>query len=210
MIEPERLLYIRWLAARFLLYQHRLSPVIDVRRLELPRQVFIASFSEYARATGIAQSILTGGGVLEDGYMIRRRDSRIVLYSESYDILCPQRLRFSLAHELGHIFLHHPDDNAENEEEANAFAAQVVAHDILALSVIRGSWNGDLERIREQFGLSWEAAAIKLRNLNRNPKAYNADEWMLCRKYFTDCRSVVYCGQKFAAAHSAAFVAYEE
>ena len=103
MIEPDRLLYIRWLAARFLLFQKHLSPVIDVRELELPHHVFIASFSEFSRATGVEEHILTGDGLLSDGYMIRRKNCRIVLYTQSYDTLCPQRLRFSLAHELGHI-----------------------------------------------------------------------------------------------------------
>ncbi len=211
MIEPDRLLYIRWLAARFLLFQKHLSPVIDVRELELPHHVFIASFSEFSKATGVEEHILTGDGLLSDGYMIRRKNCRIVLYTQSYDTLCPQRLRFSLAHELGHIFLHHSDDDQKSEAEANCFASQVIAHDAIVLALIRGSWKTDLALIREQFGLSWEAAAIKLRSLNRNPRVYHPDEQLLCRKYLTDCRhGSSHSGRKFATAYSTAFIAYEE
>ncbi len=209
MIDPERLFYIRWLVARFLLYQERLSPVIDVRELQLPQQVYFSSFTAFSGITGIAPDVLNGGGLLNDGYTIRKKGSCIVLYNENYDIVCPQRLRFSLAHELGHIFLHHADDNAVSEEEANVFASQTVAHDAIVLPMLCGKWNTDLECVREQFGVSWHAAEIKLRCLNRNPAAYSDAERLLCRKYYADCRPVVDAGQKFAVAHSAAYIAFD-
>lgn len=49
---------------------------------------------------------------------------RIILYN---DRICEQRIRFSLMHELGHFILGHTTESKENEQEADAFAANLLA-----------------------------------------------------------------------------------
>lgn len=183
MIEVGRKLYIRNRAAEILLAQETLSSVVDVRDMRIPKNVYIVDFQKYSDITGISVDELTDGGALSDGYTIRSEAANIVLYDKSLDFNCPQRLRFSLAHEIGHIVLEHRNDDAESEEEANYFASQIVAHDAIVISFLIGSWNLDIERIRERFGISWDTARIKLLNINRNRKAYSQTENMLFVKY---------------------------
>lgn len=210
MIKSERKLYIRQIAAKLLLMQDNLSKVIDVRDMKLPDFIFIVSFDEYAKLTGTSVENLTINGAYNDGYTIIAGDNKIVLYNSDYDILCPQRLRFSLSHEIGHIFLKHIDDNATSEEEANYFASQIVAHDAIVISMLKGDWNRDLNFIREQFGISWDAAEIKLKNINRNKRSYSSDEYQLFMKYKYIFSSQKYNRNKFATATSTIYVEFDE
>lgn len=209
MIETDRTIYIRWLAARFLLCQKNLSFVTDVRDFSLPKGILLVSFSAYAKATGCTTAELSRNGLLPDSYTFRSKKNRIVLYNDRQESTCPQRLRFSLAHELGHIFLQHKDDGFSSEAEANYFASEVVAHDTIVLPLLKGEWETDLERIREQMGLSWETAAIKLRSINRNPNAYTKEENILRNRFFGNPLRAKTTRQKFAAACQSVYIAYE-
>ncbi len=210
MIEPERRSYIRQITARLLLIQDSLSGVIDVRDMKLPDQIHIVSFDEYSKLTGASRLGLTQNGAYDDGYTMITGQHRIVLYNSDYDVLCPQRLRFSLAHEIGHIFLKHTEDDDKSEEEANYFASQIVAHDAIAVSMLTGSWNRDLNFIREQFGLSWDAAGIKLKNINRNKRSYTNAEYQLFCKYKHLFSSQKYNRSKFATATSIIYAEFDE
>ncbi len=206
MIEPERKSYIRQLAARLLLIQDQLTSVIDVRDMSLPGAIRILPFEKYAHITGYTVRELTFDGVYNDGYTIIAGDTRIVLYNAGYDITCPQRLRFSLAHEIGHIFLQHVEDDAQSEEEANYFASQIVAHDAIAVALLTGNWGVDLCIVREQFGVSWDTAFIKLKNINRNTHAYTAMEYQLWCKYKQLFSTHRYRKNKFAISSSPVYV----
>lgn len=210
MIDSERRLYIRQLSAKLLLIQDNLAPVIDVRDMILPKSIRILSFEEYSRITGYSVRELTFNGAYNDGYTIIAGNRKIVLYNADYDIICPQRLRFSLAHEIGHIFLRHTEDDDRSEEEANYFASQIVAHDAIAVSMLSGRWNRDLNFIREQFGISWEAAEIKLKNINRNKRSYSNVEYQLFCKYKHLFSSQKYGRSKFATATSIIYAEFDE
>lgn len=58
-----------------------------------------------------------------DAFTIRRGEEYIVCYRAGGN---PARLNFTLAHELGHILLHHAEDNAAAEAEANCFAGHLL------------------------------------------------------------------------------------
>ena len=210
MIESERRLYIRQIAARLLLMQDKLSSVIDVRDMKLPDFIFIVSFDEYAKLTGTSVEELTKNGAYNDGYTVIAGKNRIILYNSDYDVLCPQRLRFSLAHEVGHIFLKHSEDDNKSEEEANYFASQIVAHDAIAVSMLSGNWNRDLDFIREQFGISWDTAAIKLKYINRNKRSYSNVEFQLFTKYKYLFSAQKYRRNKFSTATSMIYAEFDE
>lgn len=210
MIELERRLYIRNLTAKILLDQDDLTSVIDVRDMKLPKNIYISSFRDYSNITGIPVDELSNNGLLDDGYTVKVNDINIILYNSDYDYICPQRLRFSLAHEIGHIFLHHIEDDYQSEEEANYFAAQIVAHDAIAVTMLHGSWDSDLNFIREQFGIAWTTAEIKLREINRNKRAYNSTEIRLFNKYKYNFNKQVYSRNKFANVEDMAYIEYDE
>jgi predicted transcriptional regulator len=97
----------------------------------------------------------------------------------------PQRDRFTIAHELGHLFLHYqmvqkthpgafmvatrwvdPDDADQQraEWEANWFAAAF----LMPLNAFRCAWTahpGDVSSVARTFGVSDQAAAIRAKSL---------------------------------------------
>lgn len=58
-----------------------------------------------------------------DAFTIRGGDKYVVCYREGGN---PARLNFTLAHELGHILLHHTNDATADEAEANCFAGHLL------------------------------------------------------------------------------------
>lgn len=91
----------------------------------------------------------------------------------------PNRQRFTLAHEIGHIVLHHDMGDAlfeqvdyrrnnyaydPKEAQANSFAASILMPKELALQ----AWSllDDVDDFAQLFGVSKQAAAIRLNDLN--------------------------------------------
>lgn len=70
------------------------------------------------------------------------------------DKLCIQRIRFSLMHELGHFLLGHENESRENESEADAFAANLLAPEAL----IKYQNFHSAPSISSYFGISIAAA----------------------------------------------------
>ncbi|MFR0557022.1 ImmA/IrrE family metallo-endopeptidase [Pseudoscardovia radai] len=84
-----------------------------------------------------------------------------IFYNDAADY---HRMRFSLAHEVGHIFLEHYDDNDVSEIEANLFANYLLAPGPL---VIRDS-AFDTQTISQDFDISYGCARVVLdRTINR-------------------------------------------
>ncbi|QIB58188.1 ImmA/IrrE family metallo-endopeptidase [Blautia producta ATCC 27340 = DSM 2950] len=76
---------------------------------------------------------------------------KVVFYN---DKLCIQRIRFSLMHELGHFLLGHETESRENESEADAFAANLLAPEAL----IKYKNFHSAPSISSYFGISIAAA----------------------------------------------------
>ena len=70
------------------------------------------------------------------------------------DKLCIRRIRFSLMHELGHFLLGHENESRENESEADAFAANLLAPEAL----IKYQNFHSAPSISSYFGISIAAA----------------------------------------------------
>ena len=71
------------------------------------------------------------------------------------------RMRFDCAHELGHIVAHHMGMNPRCERTANGIAAATLMPDSAWKRDVRAaSW--DLEPIVEAYGVSWQAAALRM------------------------------------------------
>lgn len=92
-----------------------LDPLQMVRRI--PR-VGAVSYVEYAVHTG--QSPEVHCAVSDYGYTARRADGRSkILYNARQS---PESIRFTLAHELGHMMLRHPSDEPALDRQADCFA----------------------------------------------------------------------------------------
>lgn len=123
------------------------------------RLVPFSMLSQDARNFLLAESI--------DGYTKRPCSFNPLCTSIFYDeTLSYERIRFTLAHELGHIFLEHGDTGEKIfEDEANFFANYLLGPNPI---VMRDSSN-NAEQIMSDFYVSYTCAcAIRDRTVNRS------------------------------------------
>ncbi len=108
--------------------------------------------------------------------ILHKENGKTTIYVNSTDP--DKRKRFTIAHELGHYFLHlnNKDDalvveyrtinnngNDEKEKEANSFAAALLMDEVLVKSL----WNDlkSVQAIADIFQVSYEAMGYRLNNL---------------------------------------------
>lgn len=111
-----------------------------------------------------------------DGFSVQMQGKYYIFYR---DDMIPGRIRFTVAHELGHIILGHLEretqaarncgfqrDNAPNEQMANLFASRLLAPDcvLLALNV------SSPYCISKLCNISLKAARIRAKQLNQLKK----------------------------------------
>jgi Zn-dependent peptidase ImmA (M78 family) len=133
--------------------------------LELKNNIKFSTFERYSEITKIPIEDLTSAERLKDGFTVKHDRGFLILYDSNAEKWYPQRLRFSLAHELGHIYLGHDSDGYTEEIEANNFASHLLAPDAVLERVLRRFDSAEIEATRNTFGLSWEAAEIKVNNV---------------------------------------------
>lgn len=107
----------------------------------------------------------------QDGYTIWNGDNYTIAYND--DVLLGERTRFTLMHEIGHIYLNHLIDfestqiyrgsltQSENkvlENEANAFARNV----LVPISMYVTIKNKSIPNIARTFGITHAAAAARI------------------------------------------------
>lgn len=97
-----------------------------------------------------------------DAVTIRRDIGGQIVYELYYDSHINQhRMRFTLAHELGHILLHHKMEEPWEEKEADYFAAQLLApRPVFSVLAVHGFDISSTELIAITFCLSQAAATI--------------------------------------------------
>ena len=111
--------------------------------------------------------------VTEDGFTVRQ-DSRYSVCLNRALHRDPARLRFTAAHEAGHVVLGHLAGDSvcgltlkdsRKEREANVFASAL----LMPANAFHGQvppWNKQaLSQLLRQFGVSWEALIIRLDEL---------------------------------------------
>lgn len=129
MIEPD---YKRATNAAYELLAGYLGklPVIDVFSLIdlLPRDVKVKvyTYTEYSMKIGCSyRDFFLQYASSEHGFTIPNFKGKkyIICFNECKD---EKTIRFTLAHEIGHIVLGHIDDNAITDKEANCFARNIL------------------------------------------------------------------------------------
>ncbi len=96
-----------------------LDPLTMARKIPHTRA---KSYSEYAVYSG--QSTAPLRQVSDYGYTLRRPGGRsMILYNADQS---PESIRFTVAHELGHLMLCHPSDAGPLDWQADCFARQLL------------------------------------------------------------------------------------
>jgi len=94
------------------------------------------------------------------------------------------KIRFSIAHEIGHIVLNHKEDNFDNEKEADYFAGYLLCPDCVCIEdKIFDKINCGPKYIMSWFGISLDAAMICLKHIENRKNAKpveNSYEEIIC------------------------------
>jgi len=183
----EGALCAREAACHLLLMQKPARLPVRVERLSLGKNLIVDSFERYCTLTGdTLERLLAGSGAaLRDGCtLIRQRGENkvyIILYNEGVRSL--RRRNFTLAHEMGHIFLGHEDDSPAFERQADAFAAELLAPRILVaeyLKSLRADQN-PVSALAQAFNISRSMAGLRVSGLS--PAKFTEQERALLFRY---------------------------
>ncbi|MBQ8697020.1 MAG: ImmA/IrrE family metallo-endopeptidase [Clostridia bacterium] len=138
-------------AARLLASQHRLGSGVWVKELTLEDRVLFDTFENYRRICH------AGDAVPCEGCTVKVDGLTLVLYNHGWDVA---RINYTLAHELGHIILHHGED--ADDSEANRFASALT----VPFAPLRALGRVSERQVADFFGCSLTAASVALRRPN--------------------------------------------
>lgn len=173
-------------ATRLLLRQRLFTLRLDVARLRYDRAIIFDSMLHFCRVTRLTMDELEEDtGCLRDGCTLIRPGEPptcLVLYRETRH---RWRRNFTLAHEVGHIYLGHQSDGDIQEREANAFAAQLLLPEVLVCELARQT-QGPLfpEELAGVFGASRRAAQVRMDLLrHKGAPAFTPADRQLLQKF---------------------------
>lgn len=155
-------------ATDLLIKQNLRDRILNIRNLNYDKNIFFDSIQNYALTVKcpLSKFFSDDNDSLKDGCtLILGNNNYVVLYNE--EIRYFEHLNWTLAHEIGHIYLNHKDDGPIEEVEAHFFAAQLLMpeYTIYKMSEEHGKiCKKDLEEI---FGVSPEAAQKRLDTMKK-------------------------------------------
>ena len=116
---------------------------------------------------------------LEDSFLILLHGKSFIFFNDKQRYT---RIRFSIAHEMAHIWLEHSEDTEINEAEANFFASYLLA----PVPLILKSNIDDVGDVSTAFNVGFDAAyyaycrAIKRSRISKPPLEYEQRIIELC------------------------------
>ena len=141
-------------ACRLLVESGRVEPRASVLEIAACcRGIAVASYREMAERLGLSSSRFAGMLSSAYGLTIRRGREALILYNQEKD---PCTVRFTIAHELGHAVLHHLEDDAAANREANCFARNLLC----PLTVARRLHLTTPQAYARVFGVSLPMATV--------------------------------------------------
>lgn len=162
----------------------------------------LMSYSEFAREEGVTIEEVTSAVQSEDGFTIYDGSNYTILYNDTIE--SSGRIRFTLMHEIGHIYLNHLTEFDETilkrsalteekyrvlENEANSFARNTLAPAVLVKEL-----NITTEReLMEYFHLSQSAAKVRLQSLALDIKNLTRTFFLLQKGVFKEFINNVSC-----------------
>lgn len=181
-------------ATRLLIHQHICGLMTTPQWLEFDRPILFESMQKYSESVGKRPSDIFGDdetGTLLEGTTIKKGITRIVLYDRH---LSWGRRKFTLAHELGHIYLNHKENGPEQEQEANWFASQLLMPECVLMELRR--WNGSLqvEDVKNWFMVSTTAAMTRISRIERTKSyRFGYEEQKLLKMYMPHIMEAINC-----------------
>lgn len=155
-------------ATRLLLYQNNINSLsVDVQSLRYDKRIIFDSIQNYCAIVNEDISKFDIKDILQDGCTLIADDVYIVLYNDEVSLLSPERLNWTLAHEVGHIYLGHTQNGRKEEIEAHWFAAQLLMPEYVIRHMKQRFGFINIEDLIACFNVSIDAAINRLRSIAR-------------------------------------------
>ncbi|HCT63896.1 MAG TPA: hypothetical protein DIC60_01225 [Lachnospiraceae bacterium] len=150
------------------------STQIKVTDLQFDYDIVFDTFSHYCQVTETPSYtfFLPGTMVFQDCLTIKRGSVYIILYNGRDNNYA--RRNWSIAHEIGHIYLGHKTDGPQEEIEANFFAAQLLMPEAVLRTIYYNNKRLNANDVHRYFYVSKPAAIKRIHTLNH--KYFNSSE----------------------------------
>ena len=162
-------------ATRLLAMQKDTNWVMSMTWIKRDKNIIFDTMQRYCALTGAPLQKFMDHGALKDGCTVYdpQNDLYIVFYnfpirkSEGRHVYL-SRLNWTLAHELGHIYLGHTRETPIAEIEANHFAAQLLMPEVSMCSIKWMFPDVTADDISDIFMVSKVAAEKRLKTLRKH------------------------------------------
>jgi Zn-dependent peptidase ImmA (M78 family) len=150
--------------ARELLIKQDISSFdINLTDMRFNKKIIFDTVQNYSKTAGAPVHYFEG---IKDGCTIIVNGVNLILTRKS----SPTRTKWTLAHEIGHVHLGHTKDNATEERQANCFACELLMPELVILELNKYKAGLSSNEIARLFGVSIEAAAIRLKQINNRER----------------------------------------
>jgi len=151
---------------------------LDYRHLPTDGRAIIDTMTAYEARSG------TSLPFRPDGLTLRQGDRALILYNDQIENR--GRVNFTLAHELGHVYLGHTDESQRNQREADRFAAALLMPEaVIRFLDCEGGRPLTPEEMTTYFGASLTACRRRRSELDaKKPAPPTPDGVELVRRLF--------------------------
>lgn len=149
-----------------LIIQDNLTFPIDVFNLKTKENVKIISYSKIASINDMTYDDFKKKSQDSPAFRYKENNYYFIIYDDK--ISSKGRMRWSIAHEYGHIVLNHENQSDQNEIEANFFAANLLVPKCILKELKTYKRNFTKEYLVNKFGISNEAASRYFNSINNN------------------------------------------
>lgn len=156
------------LATELLYAQNVTDRILDIRKLNYEKSIIFDTIQNYAFLTKTPLSAFSAdkNGMLKDGCtLILNNGQYLILYNNQINNF--EHLNWTLAHEVGHIYLGHTEDTEIAEIEANFFSAQLFMPEYSIYMMAKEYGPITKHDLIEIFGVSEYAAEKRITTMRK-------------------------------------------
>lgn len=162
-------------ANEILILQKKLTFPLDIFNLKTNYNIKILSFTDLANSNSCSYNEIVLLADESDAFKFEKSGIILIAYNEK--ILNKNRIRWSIAHEYGHVILNHKNQSDQNEIEANFFAANLLLPRCILKELLEKRDFIDKKYIQDKFGISGEAADKYFSNINSRGFQFYKNEY---------------------------------
>ena len=156
-------------ATKLLYHQDVSNRILNIQNLIYDRNIIFDTIQNYSLLTGrsLSDFLSEDKQMLKDGctIYIPNVDTYLILYNGFCSHF--EHLNWTLAHEIGHVYLGHSEDGDLEEVEAHFFASQLFMPEYSIFMMAHEYGSVDASALTEIFGVSQEAANKRINTMNK-------------------------------------------